>query len=491
MTCTNQQVRLLMQFFPKFSLRVAAAKAGMSFKTASKYLKLDKFPSEIKRFRDYRTRQDPFLAHRQEIESLFHSAPELQAKTILAYLIERYPESYHWGQLRSLQRRLQEWRTEVGPNKEVIFRQIIKPGKQSQSDWTCMNSLKIEIAGETFNHLLFHFILPYSKWESIMICHSESFETLTQGYEKAVWALGGILSEHRTDNLSAATQKLGSSRIFTERWQEFLTFYNVQPSRNNPGKSNENGSVEKSHDLLKTAIDQHLLLRGSRAFTSFEDYEQFLENIIQKRNQGRDKYLAEEILLLKALPSRKYNAPLILPVRVSPSSTVQILGVTYSVPSRLISYTLKAYVYGKEIELYYGQKQVEKLPRISKGALVNYRHIIDSLIRKPNAFTHYQYRESLFPNVFFRQAYDQLINASPERGHKHYLKLLQFAKIHGEQDVLTALQLLQDDGQVPLPELVKVLLDTTSQPLPIIKVLQPCLADYDCLHNFQKQEAAL
>ena len=210
-----------------------------------------------------------------------------------------------------------------------------------------------------------------------MVCHSESFETLTRGYEKAVWQLGGVLCEHRTDNLSAATQKLGNSREFTERWQEFLAFYNVHPSRNNPGNSHENGSVEKSHDLLKTALDQHLLLRGSRSFISFEDYEQFLENIIRKRNQGREAYLAEEILLLKPLPNRKYNAPLILPVRVSPSSTVQILGVAYSVPSRLISYTLRAYVYGTEIELYYGQKQVAKMPRISKGALINYRHIID------------------------------------------------------------------------------------------------------------------
>jgi len=131
------------------------------------------------------------------------------------------------------------------------------------------------------------------------------------------------------------------------------------------------------------------------------------------------------------------------------------------------------------------------MPRINKGALVDYRHIIDSLIRKPNAFTHYQYRESLFPHVLFRQAYDELIKSSPEKGHKHYLKLLQLAKINGEQEVLTALQLLQDDNQAPLPDLVKSLLDTTSQPSPIIQVLQPCLADYDCLHSFQKQEAAI
>jgi hypothetical protein len=478
-----------MQFFPKFSLRVAAAKAGMSLKTASKYLKLDKIPSELERFRAYRTRQDPFIHHAQEIEDLFQSAPELQAKTLLAYLIENYPGHYHWGQLRSLQRRLQQWRVEGGPDKEVIFRQVIKPGQQSQSDWTHMKHLGVKIAGEDFDHLLFHFILSYSTWESVMVCHSESFETLTQGYEKAVWQLGGILPEHRTDNLSAATQKLGSSRQFTEKWQEFLDFYHVQPSRNNPGQSHENGSIEKSHHLLKTALDQHLLLRGSRSFISLEDYEKFLENIINKRNQGKGAYLLEELSLLKPLPEKKYNAPVILPVRVTTSSLIQILGVAYSVPSRLIGHTLKAYVYGKEIELYYGQKRVEILPRIDKGALVNYRHIIDSLVRKPNAFAHYQYRDCLFPQVGFRQAYDGLIQTYPEKGHKHYLKLLQLAKMHGEQEVLIALQLLEENQQIPLPESVKALLDVPAQRHVMVQVIQPCLADYDSLHSFQKQEA--
>ncbi len=284
----------------------------------------------------------------------------MQATTILAYLTEKYHGNYNGKQLRCLQKRLKQWRAAHGKDKTVIFLQNILPGKQSQSDWTNMNQLGICIGGQPYPHLLFHFMLPYSCWETFSICHSESFDTLASGFEKAVWELGGVLPEHRTDNLSAATKQCGNSRQFTERWQELLGYYNVAPSRNNPGVSYENGSVEKSHDTFKQAVNQHLLLRGSRNFVDLKAYELFLTQIKEKRNSCRKAKLAEELVHLKELPIRKWNAPTILSVRVNPSSTVSILSVAYSVPSRLIGYTLKAYIYSEEIELYYGIANAER-----------------------------------------------------------------------------------------------------------------------------------
>ncbi|WP_342224845.1 IS21 family transposase [Rickettsia endosymbiont of Urophora cardui] len=389
MTCTNNQVGILMQKIKKYNQIISAAKAGMSVKTARKYLRINKYPSELRTIRKYRTRKDPFVKHWDEIESMLESAPELQATTILAYLTEKYHGNYNGKQLRCLQKRLKQWRAAHGKDKTVIFLQNILPGKQSQSDWTNMNQLGICIGGQPYPHLLFHFMLPYSCWETFSICHSESFDTLASGFEKAVWELGGVLPEHRTDNLSAATKQCGNSRQFTERWQELLGYYNVAPSRNNPGVSHENGSVEKSHDTFKQAVNQHLLLRGSRNFVDLKAYELFLTQIKEKRNSCRKEKLAEELVHLKELPIRKWNAPTILSVRVNPSSTVSILSVAYSVPSRLIGYTLKAYIYSEEIELYYGNKCLQKMSRISNGYVIDYRHIIDSLVRKPGAFVQY------------------------------------------------------------------------------------------------------
>ena len=197
-----------------------------------------------------------------------------------------------------------------------------------------MNQLEICIGGKPYPHLLFHFMLPYSRWESFAICHSKSFDSLALGFERAVWELGGVLPEHRTDNLSAATKRCGSNRQFTERWEELLAHYNVKPLRNNPGVSHENGSVEKSHDTFKQAVNQHLLLRGSRNFVDLKDYELFLTNIKEKRNSLRKERLAEELSHLQELPHRKWNAPTILPVRVIPA--VLLLFYPYRILYRVV-----------------------------------------------------------------------------------------------------------------------------------------------------------
>lgn len=470
-----------MKFKHQNKLTLAAAKAGMSTKTARKYISTGKLPESSKADRTHRTRKDPFEIHWKEVESLLEHSPELQANTILCHLMKQYPGTYAERHLRTMQRRLQQYRAHYGKDKPVIFLQNIQPGRMSQSDWTVMDSLGITLAGQAFPHRLFHFMLPYSQWETVMICHTESFDTLTQGFERAVLQLGGCLGEHRTDNLSAATRKMGNTRTFTERWESFLSHYHVRPSRNNPGESHENGSVEKSHDTFKNAVKQHLLLRGSFDFASLAHYEQFLLQIVERRNQGRLLRLADEIPFLKSLPERRWLDPVTFSVRVSPSSTIQVLNCTYSVPSRLIAYTLKVQVYPDTVALYYGQQKLLTMPRIESGVRIDYRHVIDSLVRKPGAFAHYQYRDSLFPHPLFRQAFDQLSDAKPINGHKDYLKILQYAKLHGESQVIAALELCHENHMLPESQQVEYYLKAPCFPQVTVQVDEPDLAAYDRL----------
>lgn len=490
MTCTNQQIKILMRYINIKTLEIAAAKADMSIKTAKKYLRLKKLPSEFKVPRNYSTRLDPFAKHWEQIENILKTRPGLQANQLLMYLIEEYPDHYNNRHLRSLQRRLQIWNAENGINRDVIFPQDILPGKQSQSDWTNMNSLKITINKQPFNHLLFHFMLPYSRWESVMICYSESLDSLTSGYEKAVWELGGTMPEHRTDNLSAATKKSGNKRTFTEKWKEFLDYYKVQPSRNNPGVSHENGSVEKSHDILKNAVRQQLIIRGHKDFSSLDEYQVFIDKIINKRNSFCKKSLAIEEPSLQKLPDTKWLAPIILDVRVNTASVVNILKMHYSVPSRLIGYHLRAYVYPNNIELYYGSKCLQKMPRVFKEDTtlgIDYRHIIDSLVRKPGAFFNYRYRQCLFPQTIFRKTYDKLIKLYPNTGHKIYLKILQLAKMYGEQQIARALKVTVEQKKKITIELLKENI-AIPQKIPIVKIQKVPLSNYDQLHNFIKKE---
>jgi hypothetical protein len=469
------------------SQTLAAAKAGMNAKTARKYIKGKKLPSELKKGRIYLTREDCFKSDWSEIEMMLRKAPELQAPTILSYLIENYPEKYQRSQLRTLQRRMQLFRAEYGNAKAVIFCQKIKPGRSSQSDWTVMNDLRISISGALFRHLIYHFMLPYSCWETFMICYTESFETLSQGYEKAVWELGGTLPEHRTDNLSAATKRCGNRRTFTEKWQAFMGHYGVKPTRNNPGESHENGSVEKSHDIFKNAVNQHLLLRGSRDFADLPSYEDFLNEIKDKRNLGKQKKVKEEIQFLGLLPERKWNDPESLWVKVSYGSTIQVRGCTYSVPSHLKGYTLRVNVYFERLEICYGHKTLFNLTRVASGKVIDYRHIIDSLIRKPGAFKDYQYQEFLFPSFLFRWAYDCLLEDYPITAHKLYLQLLLYAKMYGESQVKAALQICKESSQSPQPDTIKNLVDPPDKFVVEPYIMQPHLELYDKLHGFREK----
>lgn len=484
MTINKKQVIKLMKEINKGTLEKAALKVEVSQKTARKYIKQKRLSNQQKEASP-RSRPNPFEAHWDKVTGMLEISPELEAQTILSYLAEMYPEHYKLNQIRSLQRRLKDWRAHHGADKPVMFRQDLKPGRQSQSDWTHMGDLNITIGGQAFSHLLFHFMLPYSQFETIMICETESFSTLTKGFEQGVLEIGGVASEHRTDNLTAATQKMGNERIFTQRWMEFLEHYQVQPSRNNPGVSHENGSVEKSHHTFKNAVDQHLMLRQSRDFKTLEDYQGFLDKIKTKRNFMRRDRIVEELETLRPLPEKQFNEATLLTVRVTPSSTIQVLSVTYSVPSRLIGLWLKAVVLRDTIELVYGSKILLTLPRLEAGALIDYRHIIDSLIRKPGAFESYQYRSFLYPNTTFRKAYDVLKDSGLTSCNKRYLELLHLAKLYGENEVSTVIDLLLEGKNVPLKEDILELLKKKKIPQPV-EVVQPNLKDYNQLCGFEE-----
>ena len=165
MTINKKQVIKLMKEINKGTLEKAALKVGISEKTARKYIKQKHLPNSQKKY-PARSYSNPFEEHWDKVTDMLEKSPELQAQSIMAYLAEAFPDRYKLNQVRSLQRRLKDWRAHYGANKPVIFRQDLKPGRQSQSDWTHMSDLNITIGGHAFPHLLFHFILPYSQFET-------------------------------------------------------------------------------------------------------------------------------------------------------------------------------------------------------------------------------------------------------------------------------------------------------------------------------------
>ena len=493
---TDQQVRLLMSLIKKgLPLATAAVKAGMSERTARKYRGLGKLPSEACAAHTWRTRADPFEAVWPEAQELLEQDNALQAKTVFEELQRRYPGRFQQGQLRTLQRRFRDWRAVHGEDQEVYFAQAHRAGEQGQSDFTDMDSLGVTIGGERFSHLVYHFVLTYSNWESVSLCYSETFEALSEGLQGALWRLGGAPFEHRTDILSAATHELAKSRgrAFTARYRELLEHYGMRASKNTPGRAHENGDVEASHGGLKNALDQRLRLRGSREFASVAAYWAFIEAVVAERNAGREARVAEERDVLKPLPARALPAHREQEITVKRWGIIRVANKPYSLPSRLIGHRVQVRVYANHLEVRYRGELVARPERVRGDGLegIDSRHLVHSLVRKPGAFRRYVYREALFPTLTFRRAYDVLAARGERWADLEYVRILHLAATTLECEVGAVLEALLEADEIPHYEVVKARVAPVPElGCPQVQVDMPDLRAYDELLACAKEVTA-
>ena len=482
---TDRQVgRMLALVETGKTLTTAAAKAGMDPQTARKYRRLGKLPSEVSRPHGWRTRGDPFAEVWGWCRGQLELNPGLQAKTLFEALQRQYPGRFQDGQLRTLQRRLKAWRATEGPSKEVFFAQVHRPGALCQSDFTDMTGLGVTIQGRRFEHLAYHFVLTYSNWESCTVCFSESFESLSEGLQQALWKLGAVPTAHRTDRLSSAVNNLAkvdgesasdARKAFTQRYQALLDHYGLTGRKIQASKPNENGDVEQRHHRFKQAVDQALMLRGSRDFESREAYEMFLRDLTDQLNAGRRERLAEELAVMRPLPDRRVKAyKERRGVRVDRGSLIHVERNVYSVNSRLIGEKVDVRLYAERLEVWHGQRKVEDLPRLrGRGkSKIQYRHVIDWLVRKPGAFENYCYREEMFPTSRFRMAYDSLRERLGSGAARHYLEILYLAARESEAAVDDALgQLLGTDEDLTAAAVRRlVVAGRRIPPIPEVKI---------------------
>jgi hypothetical protein len=478
---TDAEVLLMMRERAKGKTQEqAAARAGMGVRTLRKYERAGKVPSQLKEPRRHRTRPNPFAEDWPWIDQQLQRDPALQATTLFAVLVARHPGRYTAGQVRTLQRQIAAWRVRSGPEQEVIFPQVHEPGRMAQSDFTHLTELAVTLAGVPFPHL------TYSNVEAIFVCSSESFEALAEGIEACLWQLGGVPAEHRTDHLSAAIKPLDAAgrAEATTRYQTLMAHYGMTPTTNNVGEAHENGDVEQAHHRFKDAVDQALRVRGSRDFASRGTYIRFLDDLVRYRNGTRQERWEVERPTLRPLPAAPLAPCRELRVTVNRFSTMQVLGNTYSVPSRLIGSTLLVRVRAAELEVYHGPTHLLTLPRLvgNRRHRIDYRHVSWSLVRKPGAFAHYRYRDDLFPSLVFRQAYDHLTERRPERADREYVRILHLAASTVEAEVEAALTLLLEQELTPTFDAVRELIRPPAPPaVPALATPDLSLEIYDRL----------
>lgn len=473
---------------------LAAMRAGMDRKTGRKYANAGQLPSQRVQARNWRTREDAFLERWPELEALLVNSPGLEAKTLFEYLVERYPGCYEEGQLRTLQRRVKAWRAERGPDKDVVLAQRHRPGEAGQTDFTWATELAVTIAGQAFVHMLCVFVLPYSNWRWATVCFSESIMAMRKGLQRALFQLGRVPEWHQTDNSTSATHWIpdskratgeGVKRTFNEDYLAIMRHFGMKPRTTVVGEKQQNGDIEAGNGALKRALEQALLLRGSRDFESVEAWQSFIDQINRKSNAGRGRRVAEDLAAMRELVVSRLPEFVEEDVRVSDWSTVRIKHCAYSVPSRLIGEWVKVRLFEDTLEVWYGNKEQLSCPRLRGRHLhrIDYRHVIWSLVRKPGGFARYVYREELFPSVTFRRAYDAI--QTPHHGVKgdlEYLRILHQAASTMESDVEAALTLLLAEGKIISAATVKALVAVNLAPeVPALSPGAVDLSAYDAL----------
>jgi hypothetical protein len=486
---TDHQVHKYKQHRNKLSQVASAAKAGISERSARRIEGAQSLPSQ-RTARSWRTREDPLSAvWGSEVIPLLQTDARLNAVTLLEELQRRYPGQWDARVLRTLQRRIRLWRAKFGAEREVYFAQEHPPGRQGISDFTVADELNVEIAGVAFPHRLYQFALAHSGWRHVTVIDSgESFMALSTGLQAALWALGGVPEEHRTDSLSAAFNNLAEQEELTKRYADLCSHYGLRATRCNPGQSNENGSIESRNSTLKSALEQALCLRGTRSFDTRADYETFVGTIVQRMNTRAAKFLVTERPMLRPLPVRRTAEFEEIPARVSKYAVFTLKGVLYSVPSQLIGHRLMVRQYAQHVEGWLGGQCVVTLPRARPaegqrvGRSIDYRHLVGALKRKPGAFARWVLRDAAFPRAVYRQTWERLISQRPEReACKTMVGLLVLAADGFEAQLAQELEQLIELDQLPDLNALTQLLAPPKGNVPQVVVTLPALASYDDL----------
>jgi hypothetical protein len=448
-----------MSFRQAETATIAAAKAGFSTASAYRIEQDPRLPSQKKAPRG-RRRRDPLAeVWDSEVVPLLKSAPGLRPVAIFDEIRRRHPE-ISVGVRRTLERRIRSWRALNGAERDVVFRQEHPPGRLGLSDFTDMADHGISIAGVPLDHRLYHFRLAFSGWEHAhVVLGGESFVALAEGLQNALWALGRAPLQHRSDSLSAAFRNLDDDtrQDQTRRYEALCAHYRMEPTRNNRGLAHENGSIESPHGHLKRALEDALLLRGSRDFDTLDAYRRFVDEIVGRRNARNRKRLDLERPALRSLPAHRTTDYEETIVGVTATSGFTLKKVFYSVPSRLIGHRLRVRLYDDRLECFLGATRLMTLRRGrphrngKHGHVVDYRHVIHALRRKPMALLNLVYREQLFPRRAYGRAFEALLAGSGEKqACRTIVGLLALAHDRAcEAELAEAINAELDAGKLP------------------------------------------
>lgn len=487
---TDLQVIKYKELRGRLTQESAAARIGISVSSGHRLERRRQLPSQ-RGSRQWRTRIDPLVqVWEDEVVPLLQEAPTLMGVTVLEELQRRYPGRFGEAVLRTLQRRMRAWRAQHGAEREIYFAQTHPPGRLGLSDFTVADELGVHLCGAAFDHRLYQFSLAHSGWRHARVVRGgESFQALSCGLQEALWMAGGVPEEHRTDSLSAAFNNLSEHEELTRRYDALCKHYGMRASRNNPGQSHENGSIESRQGSLKRSLEQALLLRGSRDFADLGGYEQFVAETVRRLNGRCARDWEVERPCLGALPARRTVDFEEIDARVTKFGTFSAKSALYSVPSRLAGHRLKVRLYGAHLEAWLGGVKVFECERLYGSSAdrhpkrIDWRHMLPALKRKPGAFARWVLREAMFPRSEYARTWQHLRDRLDERSAcRLMVGLLDLAdQANVLAELAGVLNELLDQNALPDIEVLRSRFAPRTAQMPSVQVVMPATAVYDAL----------
>jgi hypothetical protein len=482
-------MRLYMSLRNTHGTTIAASKCGFG-RTSGYRIEGDPWLPSQKKAPRGRRRADPLATlWDEEIVPILKAAPGIRAIAVLEEIRRRHPEITA-NIRRTLERRMRAWRALAGPERDVIFRQEHAPGQLGLSDFTDTSELGVTVAGVVLSHRLYHFRLVFSGYEHAhVVLGGESYVALAEGLQNALWGLGGAPQEHRSDSLSAAFRNLTreDAEDQTLRYQELMRHYCMTPTRNNLGVAHENGSIESSHGHLKKRLEDALLLRGSRDFNDLDSYRGFVDEIVGRHNANNRKRIELERPMLRQLPKRRtvdYEEKI---VTVTSSCGFDLKRVFYTTPSRFIGHDLRVHLYDDRLECFLGTTSVLILRRgrpmsdTKRGHVIDYRHVIHALRKKPMALLNLVYRDQLFPRPAYARAFEVLQQkVGDKRACKVTVELLALAHERTcEAELAVLIEEELDAGRLPDIAILRERFGPNPASVPVVNVTLVSLCAYD------------
>ena len=487
---TDEQVRKFMNHRQTHSIEIAAAKSGFSRATGYRMAKDPPLPSQNRAVRASR-RPDPLGGlFEREVIPMLERDPGLRAVAVYDELLRVNPQ-LNPNVRRTLERRIRNWRVHHGADREVFFTQRQRPGQMGISDFTDMGSLGVSVGGRALDHKLYHFRLPWSGFTyAQVVTGGESFEALAQGLQDALWTLGGAPTECRTDSLSAAFRNLGrdAKDDVTARYGQFCEHYGMRATRNNRGLAHENGAIEGPHGHLKRMLDDALQLRGSRDFDTMADYQRWISQHVGRLNARNRKRIDAELGYLQALPKGRTTDYREARARVTSGSGFTYSKVFYTVPSRLIGQWVNLRVCDQTIGIYVNGTHQLDVPRRrydGKGTahVIDYRHVIHSLKRKPMALLNYVHRDRVFPRAAYQRCFELALERTSQRqACKLTVGLLALAHERNcEARLAEAVEACVDDGRLPQLDEMRRRFEPDHGQMPTLSIRTATLGSYASL----------